>query len=113
MATIAFSGSYIGSVAALSLGGLIGHYLSWPGIFYFFGSIGLVWTALWFIYVYESPSEHETIDNDEKLYIESSLSYSDNLGDIPWSIIFRSLPVWAIVFAHFAENWGFYVRLII
>ena len=30
---------------------------------------------------------------------------------IPWQSILTSLPVWAIVVAHFAENWGFYTLL--
>ena len=30
---------------------------------------------------------------------------------IPWKSILLSLPVWAIVVAHFCENWGFYTML--
>ena len=30
---------------------------------------------------------------------------------IPWVSIFTSLPVWAIIVAHFGENWGFYTLL--
>lgn len=30
---------------------------------------------------------------------------------IPWKSVFTSLPVWAIVVAHFCENWGFYTLL--
>lgn len=30
---------------------------------------------------------------------------------MPWKAIFTSLPVWAIVVAHFSENWGFYTLL--
>ena len=30
---------------------------------------------------------------------------------VPWKAIFTSLPVWAIVVAHFSENWGFYTLL--
>ena len=31
--------------------------------------------------------------------------------DTPWRSILTSLPVWAIVAAHFSENWGFYTWL--
>jgi predicted MFS family arabinose efflux permease len=37
LATFALSGSYLGSVAALSLGGFIGSYWNWQAIFYIFG----------------------------------------------------------------------------
>lgn len=29
----------------------------------------------------------------------------------PWKSFFTSMPVWAIVAAHFCENWGFYTLL--
>ena len=29
----------------------------------------------------------------------------------PWKAIMTSKPVWAIIVAHFAENWGFYTLL--
>jgi hypothetical protein len=35
----------------------------------------------------------------------------DNNSAIPWLTILKSLPVWAIVCAHFAENWGIYTML--
>lgn len=37
LATFALSGSYVGSVATLGLGGLIGKHLNWQSIFYIFG----------------------------------------------------------------------------
>lgn len=30
---------------------------------------------------------------------------------IPWKAIATSLPFWAIMVAHFSENWGFYTLL--
>jgi ACS family sodium-dependent inorganic phosphate cotransporter len=38
LATFAFSGTHLGSVAALSFGGIIGEYLNWHSIFYIFGN---------------------------------------------------------------------------
>ena len=29
----------------------------------------------------------------------------------PWKSMMTSKPVWAIIVAHFAENWGFYTLL--
>lgn len=111
LATFAFSGSYVGSLAALSLGGLIAEYISWQAIFYIFGSCGVIWSVLWFIYIFESPADHSKIQLEERLFIESSL-INNRLGqNIPWKEILTSAPVWAIVFAHFAENWGFYTFL--
>jgi MFS family permease len=42
LATFALTGSYIGSVAALSIGGIIGQKLNWQSIFYVFGNLNLI-----------------------------------------------------------------------
>ena len=43
------------------------------------------------------------------MYILLAIFYQD--VKVPWKAIFTSLPVWAIVVAHFSENWGFYTLL--
>ena len=61
LTTFALSGSYIGSVVALSSSGIISYMLNWEWIFYSFGGMGIVWCALWFRHVHETPSEHTSI----------------------------------------------------
>ena len=139
LTTFALSGSYIGSVVALSSSGIISYMLNWEWIFYSFGGMGIVWCALWFRHVHETPSEHTSIGLEEKLMLESSLScvrptsslfrslsflvsclyiqrdvfvlLQNDSTNIPWSSIVRSGAVYAIVFAHFACNWGFYTMI--
>lgn len=111
MATFAFSGSYIGSVVALSVGGLLAENVNWQSIFYVSGSAGIIWTILWFHFISESPASHETISFDERDYIEQSYIQNDNEKNIPWCQILRSKAVWAVVIAHSAENWGIYTML--
>ena len=52
------------------------------------------------------------------LHISLSLTYFLTLYiyffqgvKMPWKAAFTSLPVWAIIIAHFTENWGFYTLL--
>jgi ACS family sodium-dependent inorganic phosphate cotransporter len=33
------------------------------------------------------------------------------MTSLPWKAMLTSKPVWAIIIAHFAENWGFYTLL--
>jgi MFS family permease len=74
LATFALSGSYIGSVVALSCSGVISSVLNWKWIFYIFGGLGMCWTILWFLFIEESPSKHSNISAEERLHIESSIS---------------------------------------
>ena len=41
-------------------------------IFYFKGIFGILWYVAWIVFVFESPSVHPTITEEEKIYIELS-----------------------------------------
>ncbi|ELT91388.1 hypothetical protein CAPTEDRAFT_21080 [Capitella teleta] len=114
LATFAFSGSYVGTVIAFPLSGALAKTFGWASIFYVFGLLAIVWFFLWWWLVAEAPSDHDTISREELEYIQQSIGFTQQQvkgQPVPWRCILTSLPVWAIVFAHFAENWGFYTLL--
>ena len=61
LAAVAFSGSYVGTVIALPLSGLLAENCGWESIFYVFGTIGLFWCAAWAWVVKDSPEEDRNI----------------------------------------------------
>lgn len=73
LSTFGLSGSYIGSMFSLSFGGVIVKLLNWQAVFYMIGSIGVLWTILWFLFTAETPDKHPSISDDEKEFIRSSL----------------------------------------
>ncbi|KAJ8014130.1 hypothetical protein DPEC_G00037060 [Dallia pectoralis] len=111
--TIAYTGAQLGTVVALPLSGQICFYLNWTWVFYIFGIVGIVWFIMWTLLVSNTPSTHPRISEQERLYIVSSLNKEHSpLGEhIPWGSILTSLPLWAIVVAHFSYNWTFYTLL--
>lgn len=111
--TISYIGAQLGTVVALPLSGEICFYLDWTYVFYLFGAIGLVWFALWALLVFNSPNDHPRISEQERLYIISSLKneLSTSTDQIPWRSIVTSVPLLAIVVAHFSYNWTFYTLL--
>uniref|UniRef100_A0A8C2HTX3 Sialin n=1 Tax=Cyprinus carpio TaxID=7962 RepID=A0A8C2HTX3_CYPCA len=111
--TISYTGAQLGTVVALPLCGQICFYLDWTYVFYIFGAVGLLWFVLWAYFVSNSPSFHKRISEDEKTYIMASLKneLSPTTDYIPWTSILKSLPLWAIVVAHFSYNWTFYTLL--
>ncbi|XP_047130506.1 vesicular glutamate transporter 3 isoform X1 [Hydra vulgaris] len=114
LATISFSGPFAGTVLGMPLSGLIAHNYGWPWVFYFFGLLGVIWSFFWFTLITDSPEDHPKITENELEYILSSLKAdktSKKLVKTPWKMIFTSLPVWAIIVAHFTENWGWYTLL--
>lgn len=47
----------------------------WPSVFYFFGLFTLGWFALWWLFMYNKPSDHPTISKEELNYIEKSIGH--------------------------------------
>ncbi|GFG28742.1 hypothetical protein Cfor_02989 [Coptotermes formosanus] len=112
LATLAFSGSYAGTVVSLPASGYLAEQFGWPYVFYVFGSVGLIWFAIWWSVVKDGPEEDARISPEELKYIQDSLG-NTSLKDVvhPWGKFLLSPPVWSIVMAHFSENWGFYTLL--
>ncbi|GAB1294473.1 Sialin [Apodemus speciosus] len=104
--------SQLGTVISLPLSGIICYYMNWTYVFYFFGIVGIVWFILWMLIVSDTPETHRTISHHEKEYIVSSLKNQlSSQKVVPWVSILKSLPLWAIVVAHFSFNWTFYTLL--
>ncbi|XP_026470914.1 sialin-like [Ctenocephalides felis] len=119
LATVAFSGSYVGTVVSMPVCALIANRIGWEYIFYVFGIIGVLWFVLYWAIVKGKPEDDKYISKEELEYIQKSLgtfnisasNREKSLAPPPWKSILRSAPVWAIVASHFSENWGFYTLL--
>ncbi|XP_066907843.1 vesicular glutamate transporter 3 [Halyomorpha halys] len=112
MASFAFSGSYVGTVIAMPMSGVLAEHWGWPSIFYVTGVVGLIWACAWYYIVKNTPEDDIYVTPEEHKYLKESL------GDVktteivhPWKEFVKSMPLWAIVMAHFCENWGFYTLL--
>ncbi|KAI8478088.1 hypothetical protein Bbelb_441710 [Branchiostoma belcheri] len=107
LATAAFSGSYVGTFLCLPISGVLAQHVGWPSIFY----------------VFDSPATHSTISYQELEYITQTITIEGGVAKFcPFFVTptgrFSALeesatsgPVWAILVAHFCENWGFYTML--
>ncbi|KAM7136415.1 sialin isoform 2-T2 [Molossus nigricans] len=110
--SISYAGAQLGTVISLPLSGIICFYMNWTYVFYLFGIVGIIWFVLWIWLVSETPETHKTISHQEKEYILSSLKNQlSSQKSVPWIPILKSLPLWAIVVAHFSYNWIFYTLL--
>lgn len=110
MVVAAFTGNYVGLVISLPVSGLLAANVSWESVFYVFGIIGCVWTVFWLLLVRRSPAYDPFITPEEKKYIQDSLNRQskDKEAEIPWTSIWTSSAVWALIAATFSEGWGFF-----
>lgn len=84
----------------------------WPSTFYLFGAIGCIWFVFWCILEYETPEQHPTISKEELLCIQKNKTEKlQEKSPIPWKDIFSSMPVWAVIVAHFGHNYSFLMFL--
>jgi len=109
----AFSGMYMGTVIAMPLAGVLAEYVNWESIFYVFGLIALLWCLMWWWFVEDSPDQDRSITDQELEYLQNTIGVTDRevACSPPWRAMLTSKPVWAIIIAHFTENWGFYTLL--
>jgi len=49
------------------------------------------------------------VNNDCNFFI--FILFSEKSTKVPWRAILTSVPVWALVIAHFGHIWGFYTLL--
>jgi len=108
-----YSGAQFGTVISLPISGWLADQFGWESVFYVFGVLGIVWFVAWCILITDDPTNHPTISREEKEFISKSIGPSRSFGSlpVPWKSILCSIPVWALVVTHMAQNWGFYTLL--
>ncbi|XP_023322825.1 putative inorganic phosphate cotransporter isoform X2 [Eurytemora carolleeae] len=113
MGSRVYSGSQFGTVIALPLSGYLADEFGWESVFYVFGVLSLIWFLAWAFLISDSPDTHPTISREERDYIKRSIgsARSSVTLSVPWKSILTSVPVWALVVTHMAQNWGFYTLL--
>jgi ACS family sodium-dependent inorganic phosphate cotransporter len=105
------SGIPLGTVFALVVTPYIVESLGWEWAFYLFGAVGAVWFVFWQRSVTATPEQHPDVSSEERATIEAGTQVAA-AGESPPLMDFLKLPaVWAIIVAHFCNNWSLYVLL--
>ena len=104
----------------------------WPLVFYFFGLLGLIFTILWYFLVFEKPSQHPSITDDEmnkifnnsdiikEMVEQSTVSFKLDKNEhinqekkkqlnkinskVPWKKMLKSKQVWVVAIAKFCVS---------
>lgn len=111
---LANSGIPSGQVFALLSAPIIALTLGWEWIFYIFGAFGFVWLIAWYRATAREPAAHPRLDATEAAEISAGLPPPTAPGEgTPqlYRALMKSPAVWAIVVAHFCNNWSLYVLL--
>lgn len=106
------SGIPLGTIFALLITPLIVAQLGWEWAFYLFGAAGVLWFILWQKMVTSTPQENPDVSKEELDIIQSNAAEDESQKETPGIMDFlKHKSVWAIIIAHFCNNWSLYVLL--
>lgn len=106
------SGIPIGQVFALLVAPMIAIAWGWEWIFYIFGAVGGLWFVFWYYMTAKDPDAHPRLSPVERQEIASDMPPPSEPGAATSTLtLMRSKAVWAIIVAHFCNNWSLYVLL--
>lgn len=77
----------------------------------FSGGIGLLWSILWFVIVFETPAKHPRISPEERQEIEEAIGSTTSKkkpSRVPWCDILTAPCVWAIIITHGCSVFGYF-----
>ena len=107
------SGIPIGQVVALVVAPIIVVQLGWEWVFYLFGAVGGVWFVFLVFFLPPKTLNQAKISQPEELEeIAGDMPEVSQSGtNVTTLELLKSKPVWAIIVAHFCNNWSLYVLL--
>lgn len=105
------SGIPLGTVFALLATPVIVSLWGWEWVFYVYGVIGFIWCVFWYYLIAPSPDKQSGISKAELDLIAADAIVDESSAATPWRTLMGNMSVWAIIVAHFCNNWWFYVLL--
>jgi ACS family sodium-dependent inorganic phosphate cotransporter len=108
---VLISGIPLGTLFALTTTGWMVTHYGWPSVFYAFGVVGILWSALWFVRGHNDPATHPNISPQELALLQGSSPGASQKPPVPWAILFSTPAVWALLVNHFCSNWVLYMLL--
>jgi MFS family permease len=109
------AGSRLGGALTPALVVLIIVHYGWRTAFLCCGSLGLIWSAVWYWYYRDSPDEHPSVNSEERELIRSSLELargSKSTQTVPWKRIVRSPQMWILSSMYFCYAYNLSVYLV-
>ena len=98
-----WGGAFTPLLAAWVLGSV-----GWRWAFALFGSIGIVWAVLFYVWFRDKPSEHAGVNAAELALLDGAEKNAPSHESVPWGKLVRSPTVWLLWLQYFCMSWGWY-----
>lgn len=83
-------------------------FMSWRTAFAVFGSLGLVWVALFWWWFKDDPQKHPSVNAGERALLRGVSGLGGGHGDVPWGKLLRSRTVWLLWAQYFCCSFPWY-----
>jgi len=101
-----FTGQNFGNAIGLILTPMLLTYFGgYQTVFYTFGVLGLAWAIAWQALWRDPSRPQEPVNADPNGWRGEGRDPNGN-HVVPWGAFFRTKGVWAVIAAHFADNWA-------
>ncbi len=110
---INFSGSRIGGAVAYPIVVALIALLGWRGSFFIFGSVGLIFALVWWLYYRNSPEESNFVSEDEKQYILETRQKDESVKKVALTFAktLKSKNMLLAMVQYLGSNFTFYFTL--
>jgi MFS family permease len=97
-----------GMTPALATWLIVGY--GWRAPFLVFGSLGIIWAAVWFFYYRDTPAEHSAVNDAELDLIHAAIGKRTSRSlSIPWRAILTTRTLWIMSAMYFC--YGYCINL--
>ncbi|KAF6032628.1 SLC17A9 [Bugula neritina] len=101
------AGTHGGTLFTGLFGSIILHHFGWGSVFNFLGVLGYIWIAL--LYAHGDTKNHKPISVKENISSENPSKKASK--PLPWRKVLTASPFWAMILAHFANGYSYFVFL--
>lgn len=86
-------------------------FVTWQSAFVIFGSHGLIWAVVFFLWFKDNPADHPGVNDAEKKLLAPNAAFSHAHGAVPWGVFGSSPTAWYLWGQYFCLSyvWYFYV----
>lgn len=105
------SGSKFGGAIAMPLIAWLLVAYGWKATFAIVGSLGIVWSVIWFLYFKETPEEHKGVNKSELDHIRKGQIKTDEASTeqpMKWYELLKYRNIWAMCIGFFMINYNSY-----
>lgn len=85
--------------------------VNWRLTLVLFGSIGLVWVAIWWWWYRDNPAEHPRVNEAEADLLRVNAQNTGSHANVPWGVMLKTPTVWLLGAQYFlvTYSWYFYI----